>query len=185
LSAYSLLGQIYASQRKIPEAIREFDELSKRQPNHVGAHTVVGMLLQISDRRREAKERYQKALSIDPNAAVPANNLAWLQMEDGDNLDVALQHAQTALAGLPESPEVNDTLGYIYLKKGLHTQAINALKVSVERDPKNPMYLYRLGTAYAAAGDTALARQSFDQALKLDPNFPEADAAKAALASMR
>lgn len=185
LPAYSLLGQLYVTQRRTEEAIKEFDELSKRQTNAVGAHTVVGMLMQASNRRQEAKERYQKVLALDANAAVAANNLAWMQVEDGENLDVALQLAQTASARLPESAEVSDTLGLVYIKKGLYPQAIDALKVSVERAPKTAAYHYRLGVAYAKAGDAALARQSLDRALKLDPNFSDAADARATLASLR
>jgi len=185
LDAYSLLGQLYVTQSRTEEAIKEFDELSKRQTNAVGAHTIVGMLKQAGNHRVEAKARYQKALEINPNAAVAANNLAWMHVEDGENLDVAMQLAQTASSQLPESAEVNDTLGLIYIKKGLPGQAINALKVSVERDPKNAVYHYRLGIAYAKAGNAGLARQSLDRALKLDANFSEAADARATRASLR
>ncbi len=185
LDAYSLLGQLYIAQRRLDEAIREFDELSKRQSSPVSAHTVVGILMQATNRPAEAKLRYEKALSIDPNAAVAANNLAWMQAEEGGNLDVALQLAQTAKARLPESPEVNDTLGYIYYQKGLYNSAIDALKVSVVRDPKNATYHYRLGMAHAKDGNATLARQSLDRALELSATFSGAAEARATLASLR
>jgi tetratricopeptide (TPR) repeat protein len=143
------------------------------------------MLMQATNRRAEAKERYQKALSIDPSAAVAANNLAWLQAEDGGNLDVALRLAQTAKARLPESPEVNDTLGYIFYLKGLYSSAIAALKVSVARDPGNPAYQFRLGMAYAKNGDATLARESLNEALRINRAFDGADEARATLSALR
>src|SRR5438477_3152572 len=114
LAAYGQLGQIYATQGQVDRAIAEFDELAKRDPKSVAAPTIVGMLLTAQNKREDAKKRYELALSIDQRAPVAANNLAWLYAEDGGNLDVALQLAQSAKSGLPDSPEVTDTLGWIY-----------------------------------------------------------------------
>jgi tetratricopeptide (TPR) repeat protein len=145
---------------------------------------MVGILLQMAGRRTEAKARYQRALAVDSRAAVAANNLAWLQLEDGDNLDVALHLAQTARARLPESPAVSDTLGAIYDRKGLHAHAIDAFKHSVQRAPGNAVYHYRLGMTYVKRGDAERAREALRKALSLDPRFDGADEARAALASL-
>src|SRR6185295_18219927 len=104
-------------------------------------------------------------------AAVAANNLAWIYAEEGQNLDVALQLAQTAKAQLPERPEVNDTLGWVYYKKGLATLAIPAFRDSVEKAPKSAVYQYHLGLAYAKAGDKEAARKALTAALQMDPKF--------------
>ena len=49
----------------------------------------------------EAKVRYQDVLHRDPNAAIAANNLAWLMAQNDENIDLALQFAQTAKTKLP------------------------------------------------------------------------------------
>ena len=150
----------------------------------MGAHTAVATLQLVLNRRAEAKARYQRVLGIDPNAAVAANNLAWMQAEDGDNLDVALQHAQTAVARLPESAEVSDTLGFVYHAKGLYSQAISAFQTSIKLDPRNPIYHYHLGLSYARSGDAAQAKRSLSSALGLSPSFVVAGDARATLASL-
>jgi predicted Zn-dependent protease len=106
-------------------------------------------------------------------------------LEDGDNLDIALQHAQTAKAAMPNRPEVNDTLGWIYYKKNMTPQAIAALRDSVGRDSRNPVFYYHLGMAYAQSGDAVKARTALQQALSLRPDFPGADEARAALESLK
>lgn len=185
LEGYTMLGRLYASQRRLDEAVREFEEIAKRQPNSVSAHTAVATLQLALNRRAEAKARYQLVLDLDANAAVAANNLAWMQAEDGDNLDVALKLAQTAVARLPASAEVSDTLGYVYLKKGLYPLAIGAFQASLKLDPRNPIYHYHLGLSYARSGDTPQARQALDAALKLNPGFAGAEDARATLASLQ
>jgi Flp pilus assembly protein TadD len=104
-------------------------------------------------------------------------------VDSGGDLDAALQLAQTAKRKLPDSPEVNDTLGLIYYRKNLPAMAIPPLKLSVEKDAANPEYQYHLGMAYAKNGDEALARQALQRALA-SKGFERAADAKALLDSL-
>lgn len=44
--------------------------------------------------------------------------------EKGQNLDQALNYAQAAKEQLPTVAEVDDTLGFVYFKKELFSQAV-------------------------------------------------------------
>jgi tetratricopeptide (TPR) repeat protein len=182
LRAYGALAQVYEAQQRLDEAIAEYQRAAKRQPQSVAIQTTIGMLLERQNKTNEAKTVYEQVLDKDPQNAAAANNLAWIYAAQGGNLDIALQLAQTAKAKLPDMPEVNDTLGWIYQKKGLHSLAVVPLKSSVERDPGNPSYHYHLGVAYLGTGDKGAARTSLERALALNPKFPEAGDARAALA---
>src|SRR5438045_3759599 len=83
---------------------------ARRDTKAVMANTLLGIIAEMQNRPVDARSRYERALQLEPKAATAANNLAWLYAESGENLDVALQLAQTAKAGLPDTPEVNDTL---------------------------------------------------------------------------
>jgi tetratricopeptide (TPR) repeat protein len=185
LQAYSLLGGIYLAQKKPDEAIAEFERIVAKQPKNISAHTMIGMILQAQGKGAEAQKRYEQVVTIDSRAAVAANNLAWIYAEADVNLDQALSLAQAAKAELPDQPEVNDTLGYVYLKKNLAALAVPPLRLSVEKDPKNPVYHYRLGVAYSKTGDKDGARKELQEALKLNATFPGADDAKQILASLQ
>ncbi|HEY7448642.1 MAG TPA: tetratricopeptide repeat protein [Vicinamibacterales bacterium] len=185
IQAYGMLGGLYLSQRRLDEALKEFDALAERQPKSVQAHTLAGIILEAQKNGPEAKKRYEQALAIDPEAAVAANNLAWMLAETGGNLDVALQLAQTAVRRLPEHPAVQDTLGWVYYKKGLAALAVAPFQKSVEKDPKNPVYHFHLGLAHAKTGDSPNARLALQQALTLAPNFNGAVEAKQMLASLK
>ena len=148
LGAYVALGQLLFSAGRLEESRREFEQFAEREPTSIGAHTMVGILLQAQNRIDEAQKRYERVLEIDRNAPVAANNLAWLYAERNGNLDVALQLAQTAKRQMPESPEVDDTLGWIYYKKGLAALAVASFQQSTAKAPNNPGYLYRLGLAH-------------------------------------
>ena len=185
LEAYSGLGQIYMASNRLDEALKEFDALSQRQPKSIGANTLVASLLHVQNRIPEAVDRYKRVLAIDSRSPVAANNLAWLYAETGGNLDVAVDLALTARAGLPKEPAVNDTLGWVYLKKERPQQAIAPLLESVEQKPDKALYRFHLGMAYAKTGDKDKARAALEQALRLEPGFAGAAAARRLLDAVK
>ena len=117
LDAYSLLGGLYLSQKKLDQAIAEYDKLAARQPGAVGPPTMAALILQAQGKDEEARRRYERLVEANPRAAVASNNLAWMYASRGEQLDRALQLAQAAKAELPDHPEVNDTLGFVYLEE--------------------------------------------------------------------
>jgi Flp pilus assembly protein TadD len=54
----------------------------------------------------------------------------------------------------------------------------------VVREPRNPLYHYHLGLAYAKNGDEADARRSLAQALNLRPDFEGATDARRLLGQL-
>jgi Tfp pilus assembly protein PilF len=171
-----MLAQLYVQQGRLDEARAEFEGLAKRDPSNVGAQTMVGMLLESQGRRDDAVKSYEGTLRGNANAPVAANNLAFIYAERGQNLDQALELATAAKQRMPEDANVDDTLGWIYVKRRQPQQAIPYLQDSLKRRPDVPEVLYHLGVAYAAAGDKARARETLERALKLDPKIGGDDA---------
>ncbi len=184
LPAYGALGQLYASEGQLDAARAEFETLASHSPKPVGALTMLGIILQAKGDVSAARDRFERALQLDPEAAVAANNLAWIYAETGGNLDVALHLAQVAQKHLPGVAEIGDTLGYIYYKKNLAPLAISTLTVSAEKDPGNALYQYHLGLAYAGAGDAKRATQLVAHALELKSDFSGAQEARELLRSL-
>jgi len=154
------------------------------QPRLVAAHTMVGILSEIQQDRVAARAAYERALAVDARAAVPANNLAWMLAESGQDLDRALELAQTAKAGLPDTPAVDDTLGLAYYKKGLYSQAIAAFQSSTAQEPGNAAFQLRLGLAYMKGGRWQDSTKTLREALRLNPHVSGADEARKALEAM-
>lgn len=184
-TAYVMLGRTYEAQGRLDEALAQFDSAARRDTSQVGAATMAAMILQLQNKAADAQKRYEAIVTAHPTATVAANNLAWMYAEQGTNLDVALQLAQAALAQSPASPEISDTLGWVYYKKGLADLAIPPLEESVAKDPRNAAYRLHLGLAYAKAGKDAKARESLEMALRQNPRVEGADLAKQAIASLK
>ena len=137
------------------------------QPKAVGPPTMIAIIYGAQGNWNEARRHYEKVLQIDDHAVVASNNLAYIYAKEGINLDVALQLAQTAKNALPDVPEVNDTLGYVYVRKGLGSLAVPPLEAGVRKDPKNPLRLLHLGQAYALTGEKAKAKKALEAALAI------------------
>jgi len=178
LEAYHALGQLYVRQKNLDGAVTWYQQRLQKKPQDIGAHTMVGMIRIVQGKHTEARADFERALAIDPRAAVASNNLAYLDAEAGTNLDIALNRAQTAMAALPDDADVSDTLGWVYVKRGLPALAISRFQHAIQKSPSNPLYHYHLGLAYAKAGDNEHARSSLRQALKLSPSFEGAAVAK-------
>ena len=184
LAAYNILGSLYRQQGKLDDAQKMYDRLSTERPNDVPAQTMAGTIRLLQGDMSGARERFEKVLAVDSRAAIASNNLAYMDAEAGANLDIALNRAQTAKAALPDDPGVDDTLGWVYVKRGLPALAFTPLEQAVRKDPRNPVYAYHLGTAHAKNGDHDRAREMLQAALKLSPSFPGADDAKRTLQSL-
>ena len=172
--AYTMLAGVLLTSGKLDAARAEFDQIAQRDAKNIAAPTMAAMIVHSQNKTADAKKRYEAILNTNPTAAVAANNLAWIYAEEGTRLDEALRLAQSAATAMPDNAEVSDTVGWIYYKKELPALAITAFERSVEKSPENPSYHYHLALALSKSGDTARARAAAQQALKLKPDYPDA-----------
>jgi tetratricopeptide (TPR) repeat protein len=180
LDAYDLLGRIAVGNGQLDRALSEYEALASRSHTPAGPLTLVAMIQEARGDRDTAKQQYERALAVDSNAGVAANNLAWMYAEDG-RLDEALKLATVAQARL-KRPEADDTLGWIYYRKGLTQHAITSFERAASKSPTNPVYQYHLGLAQLKQGNDAQGRAALRRALAMKSDFNGADDARKALA---
>jgi tetratricopeptide (TPR) repeat protein len=171
---YLILADVYRATQRLDGARAEFDAQVERNGANVAARTMAAMLVHAKGNVEDAKRRYMELLSVEPRAAVAANNLAWIYADERQNLDVALDLAERTTEQIPDYAEAWDTLGWVYQQKQLPLLAIAPFEKAVSKDPRNAVFHYHLGMALAGAGDVAKAKESLQMALKLQPGFPDA-----------
>ncbi len=132
----------------------------------------------------EATKLCERAHEIEPSSPAVALELAYLYLEHGGDINVALSLAQAAKQKLPASPVAADVLGWAYYKLGSVENALEQLKDCAQKAPGNAQYQYHLGMAYAAAGKPQLAERSLQSALRTEPGFPDAANARKMLAKI-
>jgi tetratricopeptide (TPR) repeat protein len=163
---HEILGSMYLDQQRLDDALRQFEALSSRQAKPVESLTTIGMILERQGRRDLARKQYEEVLAIDARAGTAANNLAWLLADSGEDLDRALGLAQDAVEVSPDTPQIIDTLGWVYYKKGLPALAIPQFQKAIALEGGNGWYHYHLALAHLQAGDLTKGRAALDQALR-------------------
>jgi len=171
LEASVELTNLYIREQKLDAARGPLEEIVAKQPKAIWAHTMIAQSLHLQNRTAEARQRYERILEIDPRAAIAANNLAMMLVQEGQSLDRALELAQTAKQQQPDNANFNDTLGAVYLRKGLANLAVPPLESAVAKDPSNPEFHYHLGQAYTQAGRKGEGKAAFQKALALSDRF--------------
>lgn len=123
-----------------------------------------------------ARQDYEEALRLDSANPVALNNLSWICLNSGTNIDMALSYAQHAKQLKPNSPEISDTLAWAYYRKHLYQFAVILLSGAIAAEPKRAIYQYHLGKCYLELQDRVRARQALEAALGASGDFPREDA---------
>ena len=172
-----LLFRLAETQRRkgdLNVAIETFRRASQAAPNDTNSLLQLGLLMDGTGRRDQAKPIYEQILKIQPDHPVALNNLAYIKAEEGVDLDQALTMAQRALQKLPNAPELSDTLGWIYIKKNLSEDAVRVFHDLVVKVPDNPTFHYHYGMALLQKGDKPSAKKELETAMSRNPSKDEA-----------
>jgi len=98
----------------------------------------LAILFQTRGEWQPAENLYQKAPQIQADYPPAANDLAYLMLEHGGNINVALSLAQAARCGMPDLPNMADTLGWAYYNQGVYNAANDLLQEAVKGNPGVP-----------------------------------------------
>jgi len=137
----------------------------------------LGMLHQEKNEPEQAKKYYRMCLELKPDFAPAANNLAWIMIETGDNVDKALSLARTAKRLHPDDPGISDTLGWVYVHKNAFASAVAQFEDALNKMPGNPTVRYHLAVARHKQGNRQEALENLQIALKSEQPFPEREKA--------
>ena len=182
--AYTVLADIHFARGATADAKSDLRAAIAARPRSLLNYMALATQFEKEGNWEEARRLCEKAHEIDPSAPIVADELAFLYLEHGGDVNAAVSLAQVAKQKMPDSPITADTLGWAYYKLGSLDSALVQLRESSAKVPNNPIYHYHLGMAYMAARQLDLARQSLRSALKTDPQFPYAANARAALEQM-
>jgi cellulose synthase operon protein C len=189
LPAYSAYASLLVDKQQIDRAMEQYQKVLTIRPSDATTYTLIGILEDGRSNPGAAEANYRKALELNPEMPIAANNLAWVISEsDEGNMDEALQFARIAVSKNPNKPAFYDTMGWVYHKKHLMGPAIENLKKAVAMEAAqaaahgkqpNPSYNLRLGTVLAAQGDKQNARKEIEVALRNEKGLSNNDAQSA------
>lgn len=182
--ALEKLGKVYVEKSSLDQAIALYQQAVKDNPSEARFYILAGELYESKQAWDQAKSMYEQALKVSPDNPLACNNLAYVILQRGGNLDVAMEMAQTARRVKPNWANAADTLGWAYYRKGIYQSAINQFQEAMRLNqkvgaPDDAVFHYHLGLAYQKSNQMSLARQQLEKAVKLSPD--NSDARKALL----
>jgi uncharacterized protein HemY len=142
------------------------------QPANVNALLLAARADNTAGDRASEIARYRAILAVDSSNVMALNNLAYTLA--ADNPDEALKFAQLAVERNPDGAYVQDTLGWIYYRKGLYTMAVRYLKTAVDKE-STPRRQFHLGMSYLKTGDQAAGQKLVREALAKDPGLAKTE----------
>jgi len=133
-------------------------------------------------------ELLRSALGDLPGFAAAQNDLAYLLARRGESLPEATELAQEARANRPDSPEIADTLGYVYLRRDLGDAALVQFDAAIElAEPESTGWAtaqFHRGLALRELGRQPEAIAAIEQALASGAEFGQAQEAHRVLAEL-
>jgi tetratricopeptide (TPR) repeat protein len=182
---YLLLSGLHRGKDAAERALADLGRAVRQQPKSLQAWMLKGTLHEALGQVYEAEEAYRKALEIRPDFIPALNNLAYNLAEHGGNLDEAHKLAARARQLAPQVAGVGDTLGWVQVKKGEFSKALESLEEAARKLPDNPEVHYHLGKAYAGLGERDRAAAALRKALRLSAKFSGADDARKTLEEVK
>jgi tetratricopeptide (TPR) repeat protein len=179
---YYVLATLYVTGNRQQEAMDKLQKILTINPSDTKALLMSGMLHEQLKQYDQALANYEKLLTIDTKSGIALNNVAILYAERFNQLDKAFASAQKARELFPLDPHVADTLGWILVKRRQYPWALTLLQESAAKLPALADVHYHLGIARYMMGEEEAARESLENAFRLNPKFNGSEDANKRLA---
>ncbi len=153
-----MLGNFLSLRGDFPGAERAYQRYLLRRAGDPLVHAHLGDALARQGRRVAAIEAYREAIRLDDISLPARNNLALMLQQEG-RIDEALVAAQAAYARADTQPIVMDTLGWLFVAKGLPKRAVALLSKARLLAPESLETRYHLAIAHREAGQLVEARE--------------------------
>jgi len=175
-AAQRLITRIYSRQDRTDELRVKLAAAYDKGTLDVTGRLTLASLELSSQNYARARELYEELLVERPEGTWIQTNLAYVLAEERQELDRALELAQNAVANAPEQPRMADTLGYVYLRKGLTEPALSQFDAALRMDDDagasdRARIHYHRGLALAELGRAQDADAAFAEARNLDPEL--------------
>ncbi|MGB9513837.1 MAG: tetratricopeptide repeat protein, partial [Candidatus Acidiferrum sp.] len=164
--AYLRLGGIYQNQGQTDAALAQYQKALALQPKSAALIALLGNVYLQKNDLATARKYFAQALEADPNFPVANANLAWVDAEEGKDLDNALALAQKAKYESPDLPAITDILGWVMYKRGSYSGAIPFFQDCIRKTPDSAQFHYHLGLALLAAGQKDAGRAQLQASLQ-------------------
>jgi tetratricopeptide (TPR) repeat protein len=164
------------------KALGAFDQALQLDPSHRKSLFNSSRVLLGSSRPKEALERIEKALTLEPMSNEGLRLLGRARYELGD-VDGAIQAYRRALSIDERDVWSMNNMGLIYIQQDRSPEALAPLARAVEIRSNAPVFQNNLGTALERSGYPTAAAQAYEAAIAVDSTYQKASVGLARVTS--
>jgi len=166
------LGEYLFNLKKYQEAQVEFDEIREKLESYPKVHFLLAKLFLATGEIEKAKKMAQKELDLNPTLDSAYFIMGEVAKEEKNYREAVLKY-EKAISLNSKSVEALMALAWIRLSQNYASEAIELYARALSEDKNNPEIYKQLGNAYRAAGQRALAKEKFEEYLKINPGAPD------------
>ena len=175
-NAWNNLGILAAREGKMPEAISDFQEALRLDPEHVVALDNLGAAYRQLQNWDEARKTLERALKVKPDDP-EANYSLGMVFAQNDDTERAYQFLRRHCSSAPITRKRSTTLGILYLRTQRVDEAVASFEECIRVAPAFSRCYMDLAQVYALEGMPEKARTVLLQLLKQHPDHAQAQKA--------
>ncbi|MEX2606590.1 MAG: tetratricopeptide repeat protein [Kiritimatiellia bacterium] len=178
LRALNILTQTMVRQDQHGEAVKLLESLIEEFPDQDALKMrKIEILMQSTDWMNALSDTRILQEKYPDNAALN-NNLAFLLARSGQELDRAMEIAESLKAEHADNPVIMDTFAYVLAARGAHEDALPVYEEALSKAGENVTIRFHYAKSLIALERNQDAARQLEAVLMMNPDFPEADEAR-------
>ncbi len=167
------LGSLYRGHKMFAECATTYDKVIAQIKDPAKNNWTLFYFRGICNERNKnwpaAEADLKTALKLFPDQPHVLNYLGYSWVDQGENLEPALDMIRKAVSLRPDDGYIVDSLGWAYYRLGRYNDAVSELERAIELKPQDPVINDHLGDAYWKVGRKLEATFQWAHARDLKP----------------
>jgi len=178
------LGEFYFDNKEFKEALAQFNEIKDKLESYPKVHFWLAKVNLATGDLKAAKQMANKELELNPSLDAAYYISGEVARAEKDYREAVLKY-EKAIGLNPKSVEALMSMAWIRLAQNYASESLELYNRALREEPGNPEIHKQMGKAYVAAGQRALAREKFEDYLKLNPGAVDKEQIEAQIKSLQ
>lgn len=162
------LAEYYIEKNKHQEAQAELLDIKEKLPSYPKVHFMLAKNYLSQGDIKDAKEMAALELKMNPSLDSAYYIMGEVYRQNREYRE-AVANFEKAISKNPKGLDAMMALAWIKLNQNLASEALDLYTRAIKFDPTNPEVHKQLGYTYKALGQRAVAKEKFEDYLKLNP----------------
>jgi len=166
-------GNALKSLSQSQKAIESYKKALELRPEYTEAHNNLGVTLQELGKLEDALACFERAIQLNHNYAEAFNN-AGNTFQQANNYQMAIECYEKALQINPNYVDAYINCGNTFKASKEFDRALDCYKKVIQVESRSSLAHYLMGEVYYEIGNARAAQLSYQTAIEIKPDFPEA-----------